>query len=384
MAKQKSEFFVKLPGERTLLHVTKHNITKLTLLKGDPSGLIGNYEFKCYGDCTNIYGRIYDLRGDISKLSGDVSNVYGYATGCELDCTGLIGDVQILYLQKVAEEAFKKNGIYLNKHRFLTNEENEELWQVWQKIANSTIGLKKEEYKLIKNPVKNKPPFEVDKWGRHYIADSDGNIICFSINPADILLLRTNQESQTCWSIYDKNNGGLRMRLLLARACINPTVGVCFKIKYIDKFNIFPGLSFKYYKHSLGTFFQYDEGGLLPFGNVGINVGTWFNKYDRYEKTIEPLVVGHDGIHTLGHGDQNKLTFYEKFIKEDFSLWKEHSYVKPEGCEHILSNFLGSIFLDGDFNVITKTYNFTDAFVKRHIKCLKDRIDSGVFYNEEV
>ncbi len=376
--KRNSRFFVKLPGETKILHINKHNIRKLTMLTGDPDGLYGEYFFKYYGDCTNIYGHIGDLRGDISKLKGDVTNVFGYCTGCELDCTGLRGDIQTLYRQKLEEEKFKKNGLYLSRHRFLTNEENETLWQVWLKIANSTLGLKKDEYKLIKNPVKNKPPFPVDKWGRHYEVDQCGNVVCFSINPADILLLRTNQEVQTCWSIYDKNNAQLRMRLLLARACINPTVGVCFVIKYIDKFNIFPGLPFKYYKHSQGTFFQYDEGGLLPFGNTGLNVDRWFNKYNYYDKTIEPLVVGHDGRCNLGHGGQTKLMFYERYIKDDFALWKENSYVKPDGTEHIISNFNGTIFLDKDFNVISKTYGFSDAFIKRQIKCLRDRITEGI------
>ena len=376
MARQDSSFFmVKLPGESKLLHITKQNIRKLTMLRGDPIGLMGTYDFKYYGDCSNIYGRVRGLVGDISKLRGDVSNVSGYCTGCELDCTNLSGDVQNLYRIKIEEERFKKGGLFLNKHKFLTNEDNERLWDVWLKIANSTIGMTNEEYALIDKPIKNKPPFPVDVWGRHYVADQNGEIVCFSINPVDILLLRTNQEIQTCWSIYDKHNRNVRMRLLLARACINPTVGVCFRIKFVDKFNIFNGLPFKYYKHTQGTFFQYNSEKLYPFGDERLDVSKWFK---RGEGSIAPYVVGHDGQQTLGHGDQKFLTFYEKYIKRDFALWKEKNYTLPDNCEHVLSNFEGCIFLDKDLNVIWAD-QFANDFVAKQVQCLKERMETGVF-----
>lgn len=376
-----SEFYSRLPGEQKLLHVNKHNIRRLTMLWGDPSGLIGEYSGRCYGDCTNIYGKIKSsLRGDVSKLRGDVSGVEGYCTGLEMDCTGLKGDIQALYRLKMEEARFKKSGLFLNKHHFLTNEENERLWTVWQKIANSTMGLSDVEYLSIAQPIKNRPPFSVDSWGRHYEVDTDGNVVCFSINPVDILLLRTNQEIQSCWSIYDKNNRHLRMRLLLARACLNPTVGVCFKIKSVEKFNIFNGLPFRYYKHAEGTFFQYTNKGLCPFGDIRIDITKWF---ERVCEPIKPYVVGHDAPNSLGHTAQKNLMFYEKYIKPDFSLWKEKRMTPPEGSEHILANFEGAIFLDKDFNVLDKTVDFSDEFVAKQIACLKYRINTGVF-NEEV
>lgn len=380
MARATSCFFARLPGEYALKHITKANIRKLTMLTGDPSGLEGEYDFMTYGDCTNIYGKFRGLKGDVSKLRGDVSNIRGYCTGVDIDCTGLSGDIQKIYKIKLEEERFKKNGVFLNKHRFLTNAENEKLWDVWLKIANSTIGMTDEEYKLIQKPVKNKPPFDVDVWGRHYEVDENGDVICFSINPADILLLRTNQEQQTCWSIYDKKNGRLRMRLLLARASINPTVGVCFRIKSIDKFNIFNGLSFKYYKHQDGTYFQYNNNGLQPFGNVNIDVTKWF---ERENGCIEPFVVGHDSVCSLGHDGQNEMTFYERFIKKDFALWRDKMYELPEGTVHVLSNFNGVICLDIDFNILFKSECFSKEFADKQIKCLQDRLATGVF-NEEV
>lgn len=376
MAKEKTKFFARLPGENKNLHVNKRNIRNLTLLWGDPAGLVGVYNGRYYGDCTNIYGCPDNLLGDVSKLRGDVSNVRGYCTGVELDCTGLYGDVQNILKMRKAEEEMKKHGIFLNRRSFLTNEENEKLWDVWLKLANSTIGMEPEEYKLIEHPIKNKPPFPVDVWGRHYVVDKEGDIVCFSVNPADILLLRTNQEIQTCWSVYDKNNGRGRMRLLLARACINPTVGVCFKIKTVEKFNIFTRLPFRYYKHSGGTFFQYTNEGLQPFGRQETDVTQWFKKTSAY---IQPYVVGHDGNNSLGHKGQDNLMFYEKFIKDDFSLWKEKRYDKPEGTEHILANFDGVVFLDGDFKVLKKSDGLADDFVEKQIACLRKRIDTGVF-----
>ena len=374
------DFFVRLPGEQTLLHINKHNISRLTMLKGDPAGLRGEYLFTCYGDCTNITGHLGRLKGDVSKLRGDISRVHGYCTGVDLDCTGLEGDVETLYRLRLEEEKFKKGGLFLSKHRFLTNEENERLWEVWVKIASCTIGMGEPEYLMIARPIKNRPPFPVDVWGRHYVADEDGSIVCFSINPADILLLRTNQEIQTCWSIYDKQNAKLRMRLLLARACTNPTVGVCFRIKQIDKFNIFKGLPFKYYKHQDGTFFQYNENGLLPFGYVRIDVGRWFKKV---QDPIGPYVVGHDAPRAVGHDSQKRLMFYEKYIKDDFSLWKEHGCKLPEGCAHVLSNFEGVVFLDSNFNVLSVSGELDPGFVSKQIECLKRRIKSGV-YDEKV
>lgn len=373
-------FITRLPGESDYLFVNKHNITRLTMLWGDPTGLVGEYDWNTYGDCTNIVGRLSGLKGDVSKLKGDVTNVKGYCTGVELDCTGLVGDVRTIYRLKIEEERFKNGGLYLNKHRFLTNEENERLWDIWLKIANCTIGMDKKEYDLISKPIKNIPPFPVDRWGRYYVADTDGDIVCFSINPADILLLRTNQEIQTCWSIYDKNNGPLRMRLLLARACINPTVGVCFKIKSVEKFNIFNKLPFKYYKHKDGTFFQYNDKGIYRFGNAYIDTSKWFADLDCSPK---PYVVGHDGVNALGHAGQKALMFYEKYIKKDFALWNEQRYALPENCEHVLSNFDGVVFLDKDFNILFKTDRLDLPFVNKQIECLKDRIETGVF-NEEI
>ena len=345
-------------------------------MTGDPTGLEGEYMYRTYGDCTRIFGHFGGIYGDVSGLEGDITHIKGYCTGVKMCVTGLSGDIQKIYKTKLEEERFRKSGLYLKKNKFLTNEDNEKLWDVWLKIANCTTGMAKEEYDLIFRPIKNRPPFKVDIWGRHYVPDQNGDIICFSINPADILFLRTNQELQTCWSIYDKKNHNLRMRLLLARACINPTVGVCFRIKSIDKFNIFNGLSFKYYKHQDGTFFQYNEKGLFPFGDVRIDITQWFN---HLENEIEPYVVGHDSYRAIGHDGQRQLMFYEKYIKKDFTLWHERGLDLPDDCEYVLSNFEGVVFLDKDFNILFKTDQLDLPFVQKHIECLKERIDTGVF-----
>lgn len=359
------------PCEKKPRIIRNHNLTKLTMLRGDCSAICGKYTHNIYGDCSNICGNISNLLGDVSGLSGDVTRLSGVCTGIKCNCDLLErGNIVSSYKKWVAQQELIKYPLFCSKTRFLTEEDNERLWEVWLKLANSTIGLTDSEYSSIRNPMKNKPPFPVDKWGRCYIREED-SVVVFSINPVDIFLLRTNQEQQTCWSIYDKTNGNLRMRLLLALNSINPTVGVCFRIKYIDKFNIFTKLPFKYYKHKDGTFFQYNEKGVRGFGDIRIDLAKYYPDTGEF---IEPKIYGHDG-NNCGHGRQSSLIFYEKYIKEDFSLVRAQ---KPEGCEHVLANFDGWVFLDKNLDIIDSKY-LCDSDVKKWVDCLRRKIEVGCF-----
>lgn len=357
--------------------LNKNNLRRYTNLTGDCTGVVGSYDGRIYGDCTNITGSIYGLYGDVSGLSGDVTKVTGCCTGIVMDCTGMSGDIILAYNRKKFLEKFEKDGIFCSRQRFLTEEDNIKLWDVWKKLAYSTIGLTGEEYDNIEYPVKNKTPFPVDKWGRCYMPSEDG-IRVFSINPVDIMLLRTNQEIQSCWSLYDKANGHLGMRLLIALNAINPTVGCTFIIKKIDKFNIFNGLSFRYYKHDKGTFFQYNENGIVPFGQTYCDL-TPFVPVVR--DSIYPSIYGHDGYNNLGHARQGNILFYEKFIKKDFSYAKD---VDVEEGQHLLSNYNGYVLLNSDFEIIKNTLDDWDKdYLDDCIKSFKILHARGV-YDEKI
>lgn len=278
-------------------------------LRGDASNICG--------DVTNIHGDIHpQLYGDVSGLSGHITNLTGNATGIKLNVQGFDKPTTIASLLD--------GGNVVERFRLISNEDNKTLMRVWHCLACHTIGITSSERKLFDNPVKNRPPFSVDKWGRCYQPYDENRIIVISLNPADIMFAKDVNKCSTCFCL---NSGSakweLGMRCLIALNSVNPSLGVAFVIKKdsIKKMNQFNGIKFKWYEPEMAGFFQYNSDGILPFCRYDM---LWkkvkIPMLDRADDRIKPI-YGHDGIN-IGHNRQKKLAYLETFIKEGYRWYR--------------------------------------------------------------
>ncbi len=278
------------------------------------------------GDVENIYGKIPDaLYGDVSGLSGDISYVSGDATGVELNIDlyrnqRLIrGDVII----NIDEINAIKLPAFSNRYKTLSYKDNTILMKAWRTFCYHTIGLEQDVYDKFDNPVKVKPPFPVDKWGRHY-EESGGTMRIYSVNPADIMLAKDVNKCATCFCL---NSGTSRwtagMRCLIAEASVNPNLGVVLEFRKKDmtkKLNQFKGIKFRWFDPDQASFFQYtskhagcfssyENHNLLPCFDGAVGLGN-----------VVPI-YGHDGICNAQEVRQKKLAYLETFIKPEYAWY---------------------------------------------------------------
>jgi len=281
--------------------------------------LIGDAK-NIWGDISDINGAIHpNLRGDVSGLKGCITNLYGDATGVKLILNEILREPTSI--QSLVEDAYCINGFKL-----LSNEDNKTLMKVWNCLAHHTIGLKESERKMLDSPVKKKPPFTIDKWGRHYYkSDKPNRVIVVSINPADIMFAKDVNNCSTCFCLNSGNSRWeLGMRCLIALDSVNPTFGVAFEINKdsIKKMNQFNGIKFKWYEPERAEFFQYNGEGIKPFYRYS---GLWNgvkNKLSFLDNNdgIEPI-HGHDGFNK-GHSRQKTLAYLETFIKDGYRWYR--------------------------------------------------------------
>lgn len=263
------------------------------------------------GDISNIYGTIHpDLYGDVSGLVGDITNLYGCATGKKariFDPLNKPTDIDRLPCDEL-DKTFK----------LLSNQDNITLMKVWNTFAHHTIGVTEEERKLFDKPVKVKPPFQVDKWGRFYKTynRNDEYLVVYSVNPADIMFAKDVNKCSTCFCLnsgaYKWNYG---MRCLIALNSVNPNIGVAYLIRKdsIKKLNQFEGIKFKWYDPEKATFFQYNDKDIWFWdAHLGLNIFT-----DNKRPAGVLPIYGHDGINK-GHARQAKLAYLETFIKDTY------------------------------------------------------------------
>lgn len=281
------------------------------------------------GDASNIRGNINPgLYGDVSKLRGDITNVVGNATGVEFDI-----DAYRLARRQNDDEAINLNDIVTNvdcspvsKYRTLTYKENTILMKAWRTLCYHTIGLEQDVYDKFDKPVKVKPPFPVDKWGRFYKEDN-GTLYVYSVNPADIMLAKDVNKCATCFCLNSGHGRwDLGMRCLIAEASVNPNLGVVLKFRKQDitkKLNQFKGIKFRWFDPDEANFFQYtsknatcfyssDNRKLLPCFNGNIA-----------RKDIVPI-WGHDGFYNPQAARQKKLAYLETFIKPEYAWYDGH------------------------------------------------------------
>lgn len=281
-----------------------------------------------YGNASNIYGRISgitgeihpDLYGDISGITGDITNLYGNTTGIELH----IGE----RLKKPTHINTLLEPDFIKHYHLLSNEENQTLLKVWNVLCHHTIGVTDEERALFDNPVKCKPPFAVDRWGRHYVEDKSKEYVwVYSINPADITFAKDVNKCSTC---FCWNSGSSRwrlgMRCLIALDSVNPNLGVIFKIKKdsVKKMNQFDKIKFKWYEPEQATFFQYNSKGIYiwnryEFGNNHQHPCMLWSCEDLFKKIQK--IYGHDGIN-CDHDRQKELAYLETFIKSGYRWYR--------------------------------------------------------------
>lgn len=299
-----------------------NNVHGLLLVNPFFSGSNLRGDAKCiYGNISNIYGAIHkDLKGDVSGLKGCITNLYGDATGITID---------------IPEKLKKPTNILdlvhpdIVKHfHLISNEDNQILLKVWNVLAHHTIGITDEERFLFDNPKKCKPPFDVDRWGRKYVIDTDHDYMwVFSINPADIMFAKDVNKCSTCFCI---NSGSKRwemgMRCLIALNCINPNLGVAFKIKRnsVKKMNQFDGIKFKWYEPEQATFFQYTSDKMYIWNTYEFDNGFKHPAklccWSDIKGHIKPI-YGHDGVN-CEHKRQEGLAYLETFIKDGYKWYR--------------------------------------------------------------
>lgn len=278
------------------------------------------------GDVENIYGKIPEsLYGDVSGLSGDISYVSGDATGVELNID-LYRKRAIIKLDAVInldEINTRKLPALSNKYKTLSYKDNTILMKAWRTFCYHTIGLEQDVYDKFDNPVKVKPPFPVDKWGRHY-EESGDTMRIYSVNPADIMLAKDVNKCATCFCLNSgTSRWGLGMRCLIAEATVNPNLGVVLEFRKQDmtkKLNQFKGVKFRWFDPDNASFFQYtsqhagcfyscDNRGLLPCFDAAVGFGN-----------VVPI-YGHDGICKPQAERQKKLAYLETFIKPEYEWY---------------------------------------------------------------
>lgn len=309
-------------GAHILTH-TDYLCGNVDCLKIYGSNLWGDAQ-RIYGDVSHISGEIHPcLFGDVSGLSGNITNVFG-------DATGIVYNFGIKKRKNQTDIRDLLNPDFLKNFTLLSNEENQKVMLVWNTLSHHTIGITDEERALFDHPVKCKPPFSIDKWGRHYILDKSGDYLwVFSINPADIMFAKDVNKCSTCFCINSNACGGgkwdLGMRCLIALNSVNPNLGVAFKIKHnsIKKMNQFEKIKFKWYEPEEATFFQYTSDKVyiwcewdmdslkLPFKTC---------EESGLRGSIMPI-YGHDGIN-VGHTRQKELAYLETFIKDGYKWYR--------------------------------------------------------------
>lgn len=278
------------------------------------------------GDVENIHGKIPDtLYGDVSGLSGDISYVSGDATGVELNID-LYRKRKIMRSNVVInldEINTRKTPALSNKYKTLSYKDNTILMKAWRTFCYHTIGLEQDVYDKFDSPVKVKPPFPVDKWGRHY-EESGDTMRIYSVNPADIMLAKDVNKCATCFCLNSgTSRWGPGMRCLIAEATVNPNLGVVLEFRKQDmtkKLNQFKGVKFRWFDPDSASFFQYtsqhadcfysyENHGLLPCFDGVVGFGN-----------VVPI-YGHDGICKNQYERQKKLAYLETFIKPEYKWY---------------------------------------------------------------
>ena len=289
-------------------------------LQGDAS--------KICGDISRIYGVIHkELKGNISGLKGCITNLYGDATGVVLEIPRK--------LKKPTHILDLIHPDVIKYFHLISNEDNQTLLKVWNVLAHHTIGVTDEERFLFDHPKKCKPPFDVDRWGRKYVVDKTSEYAwVFSINPADIMFAKDVNKCSTCFCI---NSGsakwGLGMRCLISLNCINPNLGVAFKIKRdsVKKMNQFNGIKFKWYEPEAATFFQYDSEKLYVWNTYEFSNDFSFPAklcgLSDIRTNIKPI-YGHDGFN-CDHKRQKTLAYLETFIKDGYKWYRGEDKTFP-------------------------------------------------------
>lgn len=295
-----------------------YEAVRTTTLIGDAKNITGNAK--------NIYGKIPELLyGDVSGLSGDITFVSGDATGVELDIDLYRKRAMVKQDAVINLDEMKAGTVptLSNKYKTLSYKDNTILMKAWRTFCYHTIGLPSDVYDKFDNPVKVKPPFPVDKWGRYYEELGDTMRI-YSVNPADIMLAKDVNKCATCFCL---NSGNERwtsgMRCLIAEASVNPNLGVVLEFRKKDmtkKLNQFKGVKFRWFDPDKASFFQYTSrhaGCFWPYDNRGLL--PCFDG-DISREDIVPI-YGHDGICDDQYKHQRNLAYLETFIKPDYAWY---------------------------------------------------------------
>lgn len=321
--KDLTRFGKKYYGKRTISELKKVSIVGDKNIWGELTFASDGCVLR--GDASNICGDVSKISGEIHpKLYGDVSGLVGNITRLTGDATGIKLNIVFVLDKETDISSLLDGENVVEKFKLISNEDNKTLMKVWNCLAHQTIGVLSSERKLFDNPVKNKPPFTVDKWGRHYFKYEKDTLLVFSINPADIMFAKDVNKCSTCFCLNSGNSRWeLGMRCLIALDSINPNLGVAFVIKQdsIKKMNQFNGIKFKWYEPELAGFFQYTNEGITPF-----------YKYDRIWKNCKVPIIdikasdikpifGHDGMN-IGHNRQKKLAYLETFIKDGYRWYR--------------------------------------------------------------
>lgn len=371
-----------LPSKETLFKPKYRNITNKNLCKIDGLNLKGNVDYiygiiatdrlvnfhdetviistssllngtisEClYGDISGVIGTISDeLTGDISGITGNVTNVYG-------DCTGIVFNIKRRVEKRTHIKALIKTPLS-GKLRLLSNEDSEKSFNAYRKLAHCTLGLTPDERKAINTPIKIKPPFNIDKWGRHY-TEKDRFTWVYSINPADIMFLKEIGPLNSCFCITSQSADGRwhsAMRTLMALNCTNPSLACVFKISNeepVRRMRMFKNLDFMWFKPIEGGFFQYNEKGQgKPWSSFGnsFDVDCHFAVLED-STTIVPI-HGHDGIN-VGHNRQKEMAYLELFIKDEHSWVQDKDWI--EKSANIITNNHWDICYDENWNELNR------------------------------
>ena len=262
------------------------------------------------GDVTDLYGKIHpDLYGDVSGLKGNITNVVGDATGININ-------LGFGYRRETLDLSTFRYSSIDKSYELLSNEDNITLMKVWSCLCHHTIGVTDEERELFDAPVKVKPPFPVDRHGRHYMKYDDEHLIVYSVNPADIMLAKDVNKCSTCFCLHSESEKWhLGMKCLIALNSVNKNLGVCYLIKRhaVKKLCQFKDFKFKWYDPDAASFFQYDSKKMY----------VWDSYLNRITDNSQPDNIdglyGHDGMKQLGHERQKSLAYLETLEKD---CWK--------------------------------------------------------------
>ena len=293
------------------------NAKRMELI-GDAKNITGNAE--------NIYGEIPELLyGDVSSLVGDITFVCGDATGVELNIDLYRKRAMIMHDAVINLDEMKsvKVPALSNKYKTLSYKDNTILMKAWRTFCYHTIGLPSDVYDKFDNPVKVKPPFQVDKWGRYY-EELENVMRIYSVNPADIMFAKDVNKCSTCFCL---NSGTERwtagMRCLIAEATVNPNLGVVLEFHKKDmtkKLNQFKGVKFRWFDPDRASFFQYTSkhaGCFCSYDNT--NLLPCFDGASGSSNVVP--IYGHDGICDDQYSHQKKFAYLETFIKPEYAWY---------------------------------------------------------------